>query len=130
MRFLPFILLLILAGCSSQYAIKVEPKNQRTFSPDRQLKSGEIIKVYIERISENETLRFHLCGVGCNTATTIKTVSIKNLNSRTVIFTAQKTGDYYFWVKNKSVVPVVNKYETLNYFVVEFSSGTKLRVFK
>lgn len=136
MKLIALVLLSTLVACSSAYVIQVNPTYKKTFSPSEALQAGDKIDVFLDKLNANEQLQFHLCDLPCAKAFHIQTIASEDFSGKRVTFTAPRAGRYYFWLHNTvaegsdASVEVVDEYETKESFVLEFSSGAKVIVYK
>lgn len=108
--------------------LEVEPTFRRTFGLINNLQEGAILSLIILEISPNEVFRMHLCGEGCNTATSIEVWDEGDINKK-IIIVIPETGDYYFWLE-RFVEPGDSEADTIataeqvsSRFLVTFDSG-------
>jgi TonB family protein len=75
-------------------------QNSRAFKVLRDLQPGEVLRLRLSGLGENQRLRFHRCGPECRTASTEATWDASQLPpDGRVEITIQVPGRYYFWVE-------------------------------
>lgn len=78
--------------------ILFEPRVKRTFRPDVVTPVGTMFYVEVVTKPVNHALRIHLCGPGCNSATTVKVWGPDSYAEGDVLrFTVREEGEYYLW---------------------------------
>lgn len=80
--------------------------NYGTFKVPRDLQPGEVLRLRLSGLGENQRLRFHRCGPECRTASTEATWDASQLSpDGKVEVTIQVPGRYYFWIEALPEVP-------------------------
>ncbi len=123
--------LLFAVPASAQVTLQLEPRYQRTFAPTKDLAAGDVVRLDITRGSKPERIRLHLCGPGCDTASTIQVWETQSfVRAGTASFRIERPGKYYLWVQDPDAkdVPLPLQSEQVgDALVLKYPSGLEIR---